>query len=52
VYLRADEVEFVGHVLDAEGATFSKTKFDNVVELKKTVKHEGAKVVRGIGQLF
>jgi hypothetical protein len=31
----ADEVEFVGHVLDAEGATFSKTKFDSVVEFVK-----------------
>jgi hypothetical protein len=31
----ADEVEFVGHVLDAEGATFSRTKFDSVVEFIK-----------------
>ena len=27
----ADEVGFVGHVLDAEVATFSRTKFDSVV---------------------
>jgi hypothetical protein len=31
----ADEVEFMGHVLDAEGSTFSKTKFDSVVEFVK-----------------
>jgi hypothetical protein len=31
----ADEVEFVGHVLDVEGDTFSKTKFDSVVEFIK-----------------
>jgi hypothetical protein len=31
----ADEVEFVGHVLDAEGATFSRTKFDSVLEFAK-----------------
>jgi hypothetical protein len=34
--LRADEVEFVGiYVLDAEGATFSRTKFDSVAEFIK-----------------
>jgi hypothetical protein len=31
----ADEVEFVGQVLDAEGDTFSRTKFDSVVEFVK-----------------
>jgi hypothetical protein len=32
----ADKVEFVGHVLDAEGTTFSRTKFDSVVEFNKS----------------
>ena len=31
----ADEVEFVGHVLDATGVTFSRTKFDSVVDFIK-----------------
>ena len=31
----ADEVEFVGRVLDAKGTTFSRTKFDYVVEFIK-----------------
>jgi hypothetical protein len=31
----ADEVEFVGHLLDEEGITFSKTKFARVIDLIK-----------------
>ena len=31
----ADEIEFVGHVLDKDGATFSRTKFDSVIEFIK-----------------
>jgi hypothetical protein len=31
----ADEVEFVGHELDAKGATFSRTNFESVVEFIK-----------------
>jgi hypothetical protein len=32
----ADEVEFVGHLLDQEGITFSKTKFASVIDLIKS----------------
>ena len=31
----ASEIEFVGHVLDKDGASFSKTKFDSVIEFVK-----------------
>ena len=31
----ADEIEFVGHLIDKDGATFSKTKFDSVIEFIK-----------------
>jgi hypothetical protein len=31
----ADEVEFVGHLLDQEGITFSKTKFACVIDFIK-----------------
>jgi hypothetical protein len=31
----AEKVEFVGHVLDAERATFSKTMFNSLVEFIK-----------------
>jgi hypothetical protein len=31
----ADEVEFVGHLLDQEGITFSKTKFASVIDFIK-----------------